>query len=99
MYMYVNKRVELALYYYYLLQGDLLASGGPHEKQRQTKLTQLKRKERVWVEEMKVNEPGRSSLAQRRNSWQRAKHAWLYSDLLQALFCQLWVVNISVSAL
>ena len=34
---------------------------------------------------MKVNGPGRSKLGQKRNSWQWAKHAWLYSDLLQAL--------------
>ena len=34
---------------------------------------------------MKVNGPGRSNLGQERNSWQLAKHARLYSDLLQAL--------------
>ena len=28
---------------------------------------------------MKVNEPVRSKLGQKRNSWQQAKHAWLYS--------------------
>ena len=43
---------------------------------------------------MKVNEHGRSKLGQGRNSWQWARHAWLYSDLLKALkenikFCQL----------
>ena len=31
---------------------------------------------------MKVNGPGRLKLGQGRNSWQLAKHAWLYSDLL-----------------
>ena len=36
------------------------------------------------LEKMKVNELGRY-LEQGRNSWQWAKHAWLYSDLLQAL--------------
>ena len=32
---------------------------------------------------MKVNSSGRSKLGQRRDSWQRANHAWLYSDLVQ----------------
>ena len=36
------------------------------------------------LEKMKVNESGRY-LGQGRNSWQCVKHAWLYSDLLQAL--------------
>ena len=34
---------------------------------------------------MKVNGLGRWKLEQGGNSWQWAKHAWLYSDLLQAL--------------
>ena len=34
---------------------------------------------------MKVTDPGRQQRGQDRNSWQRAKHAGLYSDLLQAL--------------
>ena len=34
---------------------------------------------------MNVNEPGRSKLGQGRNSWQWAKYAWRYSDLLEAL--------------
>ena len=34
---------------------------------------------------MKVNGPGRSKSGQGKNSWQCAKHAWLYSDLRQAL--------------
>ena len=32
-----------------------------------------------------MNRPGRRKLGQGRNSWQWAKHAWLYSDLPQAL--------------
>ena len=34
---------------------------------------------------MKVNGPGRSKSEHGRNSWQWAKHAWRYSDLLLAL--------------
>ena len=34
---------------------------------------------------MKLNGKGRHKLGQGRNSWQQVKHAWLYSDLLQAL--------------
>ena len=32
-----------------------------------------------------MNRPEMSKLGQGRNYWQWAKHAWLYSDLLQAL--------------
>ena len=32
-----------------------------------------------------MNGPEISKLGQGRNSWQWAKHAWLYSDLLQVL--------------
>ena len=45
---------------------------------------------------MKMNGPRRLKLGQGRNSWKVAKHAWLCSDLLQALkgnICQLWVLN------
>ena len=34
---------------------------------------------------MKMNGPRRLKLGQGRNSWKGAKHAWLCSDLLQAL--------------
>ena len=34
---------------------------------------------------MKVNGQRRFKFEQGRNSWQRVKHAWLYSDLPQAL--------------
>ena len=46
------------------------------------KLTQLKRRKRIW-KKMKVNGPARSKPGQVKNSWQWAKHVWLYSDLLQ----------------
>ena len=34
---------------------------------------------------MKMKGPGRYKFAQGRNLWLLAKHAWLYSDLFQAL--------------
>ena len=34
---------------------------------------------------MKVNGRGRLKLAEGRNPWQWVKHAWLYSDVPQAL--------------
>ena len=36
-------------------------------------------------QKMKVNGPGTWRLGQGRNSWQWAKHAWLYSDPMKAL--------------
>ena len=63
--------------------GDLFHSASPCRKLRQPKLAQLKSRERIW-KIMKLNGPGRLKL-QGKNSWQRAKHARLYSDLLQAL--------------
>ena len=42
---------------------------------------------------MKVTRPRRWKLRQGRNSWQWTKHAWLYSDLHQALKGKLWVLN------
>ena len=48
--------------------------------------TQLKSWERIegGGGGIKVNEPWRLKIGQRRNSWQWVKHAWLFSDLLQA---------------
>ena len=40
---------------------------------------------RRFEKEMKVNGWGRLKLAEGRNPWQWVKHAWLYSDILQAL--------------
>ena len=41
-----------------------------------------------------VNGPGRHKLGQEINSWQWAKHAWLYPDVLQVLNTfQLWVLK------
>ena len=51
--------------------------------QLRTGLTQLK--QRAELEKIKVNGPGRQKLEQGKNSWQWAKHAWLYSDRIQAL--------------
>ena len=45
---------------------------------------------------MKVNRLGKSKLGQGSNSWQQAKHTWLYSDLLHAFnenICQPWFLN------
>ena len=39
----------------------------------------------IYKKKMKKNEPARSKLWKGRNSWLLVKHAWLYSDLLQAL--------------
>ena len=49
-----------------------------------TQTSTVKNNQRIW-EKMKVNGPGAQKLGQGRNCWQRAKHAWLYSDLIQAL--------------
>ena len=40
---------------------------------------------------IKVNELGRKKSGQERNSWQRAKHAWLYSDLLHVFKGRIFV--------
>ena len=40
---------------------------------------------RRFEKEMKVNGWGSLKLAEGRNPWQWVKHAWLYSDVLQAL--------------
>ena len=44
-----------------------------------------KSKVRIWRQKIKVNGLGRLKLGQGIISWQWAKHAWLYSDMLQAL--------------
>ena len=53
--------------------------------------------ERWYGNKLKVNGPERPTLWKGRNSWQWAKHAWLYSDLPQTLkgrnICQPWVLN------
>ena len=45
----------------------------------------VKKKGEDLKKKKKVNGPGKSKLGQGRNSWKQSKHAWLYSDLLQAL--------------
>ena len=46
---------------------------------------------------MKVRGPRRYKLGQGRNSWQWAKHAWLYSDLLPALKLRRMFVSSEIS--
>ena len=58
--------------------------GHTRNKLHKPKPVQLKSRKWIW-KKIKVNRPGRRKLGQGRNSWQWAKHAWLYSDLPQAL--------------
>ena len=64
-------------------RGDRILLCGPtHEPMVATANTG---KTRETFEKMQLNEPGGYKLVQGRNPWQLVKHAWLYSDLLQAL--------------
>ena len=56
----------------------------------------FKCRERFLRDKMQLSGPGRQKLKQGRNSWQRAKHARLYSDLtlgIKGRTSQLWVIN------
>ena len=54
------------------------------ERRRRKKEKEKKKKEEK-EKKKRGNGAGRSKLGQRRNSWQWAKHVWLYPDPLQAL--------------
>ena len=59
----------------------LVANTGNCESKLMQLIAEICR-ESVWRKKIKVNELGRKKSGQERNCWQRAKHAWLYSDLL-----------------
>ena len=77
---------------------DLFYSPSPPGKTALAKTNAVQNKgENLKWKKMKVNEPGSCKSGQRNNSWQWEKHAWLYSDPLQALkgetTCQLGLLN------